>query len=150
MKKSLILFALAALLTSCGSSGIALTKDNASTYFSLGSSGWTDCVMGSYDSTNGQYSAYFDISPIKYMPNNNVKGACTFTFTPIDSGMKSYDAVSLTANFVFHDGGTGEDGMAQMDSLRATFVYKTTIATLTGTSTAKDLVFTSISGSVQG
>jgi hypothetical protein len=69
---------------------------------------------------------------------------------PIDSGMKSYDAVSLTANFVFHDGGTGEDGMAQMDSLRATFVYKTTIATLTGTSTAKDLVFTSISGSVQG
>jgi hypothetical protein len=64
--------------------------------------------------------------------------------------MTKYDAVSLSASFVFHDGGTGTDGIAQMDSLRATFVYKTTIATLTGTSTAKDLVFTSISGSVQG
>jgi len=150
MKKSFLLFAAAALLAGCSSSGIALTKDNASTYFSLGSSGWTDCIMGDYDSTNGQYSAYFDVYPTKYMPNNNVKGACTFTFTPVDTGMKSYDSVSLTANFVFHDGGTGTDGIAQMDSLRATFVYKTTIATLTGTSTAKNLVFTSISGSVQG
>jgi hypothetical protein len=150
MKKSLILFALAALLTSCGSSGIALTKDNASTYFALGSSGWTDCIMGKLDSTTGQYNAYFDIYPTKYMPNNNVKGACTFTFTPEDTSGTTYETVSLTASFVFHDGGTGEDGMAQMDSLRASFVYKTTVDNLTGTSTAKDLVFTSISGSVQG
>jgi hypothetical protein len=72
MKKSLILFAAAALLAGCSSGGIALTKDNASTYFELGSSGsgWTDCIMGSYDSAQGQYSAYFDIYPTKYMPNN--------------------------------------------------------------------------------
>jgi hypothetical protein len=159
MKKEMLVLVLSSLfLMGCGnSSATALTLENAPTYIEL----WGgDATKGnSSSSTNdgkGTFTVLFDLYPTKYDFNSDVKGTCNFTFTPSDghyvNGVStSYDPVKLTnIAFAYHDGGVGEDGVKQANSLQGTFTFTNAALTTLTSSPITDFVFVSISGSILG
>lgn len=156
-RTTILLFASTLALAGCAAAGISLTTDNASNYLSLSSTGSTQCssVVKVDDTT---FTITFDIYPTHYGLNNDISGTCSFDFVAIsstyDSESKSFPhapKVAETAPFVFRDGGSDEAGNKQMDSLRATFTYKDApFSTVNGTSTISNLVFLTITGTVQG
>lgn len=145
MKKSGFGIALATLAfcASCSAGGLSLTKENASTY--LGFTGSWENATPTLKS-GSDYTVTFDIYAQKYGLNSNIKGTCSVTFTPVNTHLKVGTPSSQTASFKYH----AAPAEGQADFLEATFDYTSALEDLTGTSTVKDLVFLTISGTVQG
>jgi len=140
-------------LASCSSSGgIALTKENASTYigFSNGKSS-TTLTSDPIKQTDGTYRVAFYLYPLKYDFNSNVKGSCLVSFTPWYTDLTSSETseTKYSADFSYQAGAVDSNGIKEANSLAAYFSVESG-KTLSALSVISDLTYTEISGSVQG
>jgi len=150
-----ILFFIIIFLAGCSpSGGIALTKENASTYigFSTGKSS-TTLTSDPAKQTDGTYLVTFYLYALKYDLNSDVKGSCKVSFTPWYTDLTSSETLGAKydAAFTYKAGTTDQDGIKEANSLEAHFnVTIESEKVLSALSVVSDLTFTEVSGSVQG
>ena len=154
MKKQLsLLLSIAFFLVGCSSGGgISLTKENVNTYIGFaGGASSTTLTSDPVKQDDGSYLVVFYLYPLTYDINSDVKGVCSVSFTPWYTDLTSSETLpdKYDAAFSYKAGGTDSDKIKEANSLEASFSVESQ-KTLSALSVISNLIFNTISGSVQG